>query len=373
MPRNLRDAVVVITGGSSGIGRATARAFAERGATVVVAARREQALREVAAECERLAGRALAVPTDVTDEAAVQSLARRAVESFGRIDVWVNNAAVTVFGRFEQTPLEAYRRVIETNLFGYIYGARAALPIFREQGSGVLINNASMVANVPQPYASAYVISKHGVRALGMSLRQELALDGAKDIHVCTVMPATIDTPFFQHGGNYTGRAAKAMPPVYPAERVAETIVRFAERPGREAFVGNSGRLLNLQQTLAPGLTERLMATMVDRQHLYQDRPAPPTPGNIFEPMSEGTGVSGGWKANGAPTPTPARRVAAGVAATVPAMAAWWWFRPNRDGVRSLLPFGRRRQTGVWRVLKPAATALGLSNGHRPRIRVPLG
>ncbi len=141
MPRKVGDAVVVITGASSGIGRATALAFARRGATVVVAARREQALRGVATECEQLGGRALAVPTDVTDEAAVRSLARRAVESFGRVDVWVNNAAVGLFGRFEDTPLEAYRRVIETNLFGYIYGARAALPIFREQGSGVLINN----------------------------------------------------------------------------------------------------------------------------------------------------------------------------------------------------------------------------------------
>ena len=371
MPRKLRDAVVVITGASSGIGRATARAFAQRGATVVVAARREQALREVATECEQLGGRALAVPTDVTDEAAVQALARRAVESFGRVDVWVNNAAVTAFGRFEETPPEAYRRVIETNLFGYIYGARAALPIFREQGSGVLINNASIVANVPQPYASPYVISKHGVRALGMSLRQELALDGARDIHVCTVMPATIDTPFFQHAANYTGRAAKAMPPVYPAERVAETIVRFAERPGREAFVGNSGRLLNLQQTLAPGLGERLMATMVDKQHLYQDRPAPPTDGNLFEPMPQGTGVSGGWKADGGPAPA-RRAAAAGLAAGVPALAAWWWFRPGLDGVRSLLPFGRRRRTGVWRVLNTAGTALGLSNGHRPRIKLPL-
>ncbi len=319
MARKVRDSVVVITGASSGIGRATALAFAKEGAHVVLAARREQPLQEVARECESLGVRALAVPTDMTDEGAVQELARRALEHFGRIDVWVNNAAVALFGRFEETPPDVYRRVIETDLFGYIHGARAALPIFREQGSGVLINNASMVAKVPQPYTSAYVISKHGIRALGESLRQELALDGAKGIHVSTIMPATFDTPLFQHAGNYTGRATKAMPPVYPAEQVANTIVRNAKRPRREVLVGSAARFLNMQFTLAPGLTERALATTIDRQHL-QDVPAPPTPGNILEPMPEGTGVSGGWKGQ---QRTPLRRMATAAFVAIPAFFLW--------------------------------------------------
>ena len=327
MPRETSDSVVVITGASSGIGRATALAFAGEGASLVLAARREQPLLDAAAECESLGGRALAVPTDVTDEDAVKELARRAVEHFGRIDVWVNNAAVALFGRFEETPPDVYRKVIETDLFGYIYGARAALPHFREQGSGVLINNASMVAKLAQPYTSAYAISKHGVRALGESLRQELILDGAKDIHVCTVMPATIDTPFFQHAANYTGRAARAMPPVYPAEKVAKTIVGCAKRPKREVFVGNSARTINLQHTLAPGLTEHSYARMVDRQHL-EDQPAPPNPGAAFEPMA-GTGVSGGW---GGRQKTRTRRAAmAGLAVAAFAPLIWVWLRARRS------------------------------------------
>ena len=344
MPRKVRDAVIVITGASSGIGRATAQAFARRGGTVVLAARREQALREAAAECERMGGRTLVVPADVTDEAAVQELARRAVESFGRIDVWVNNAGVTALGRFDETPPDVYRRVIETDLFGCVHGARAVLPYFREQGSGVLINNASMVAATAQPHASAYVLSKHAVRALGMSLRQELALDGADDIHVCTIMPASIDTPLFQHAANYTGRAIKAMPPVYPAEKVAETIVKLAERPRRETFVGASGRVIGLQQVMAPGLTERLMARMVDKQHLYQDQPAPASSGNVFEPAPEWTSVSGGWQNGGGGR---VRRVATvGLVAAVPALA-WWWLRSGRrPQVTAALPLQGRRPAG---------------------------
>ncbi|HEX2174098.1 MAG TPA: SDR family oxidoreductase [Dehalococcoidia bacterium] len=338
--RKRADSVVVVTGASSGIGRATALAFARERATVVLAARRAQALAEVAGQCDSLGGRALVVPTDVTEPLAVEDLARRAVESFGRIDVWVNNAAVTVFGRFEETPPEAYRRVIETNLFGYIHGARAVLPTFRDQGSGVLINVGSMVAKLPQPYTSAYVISKHGVRALGMSLRQELLLAGAKDIHVCTVLPATIDTPFFQHAANFTGRGVKAMPPVYPAEQVARTIVGLATRPRREVFVGRAGRMLNLQQMLAPGMTEGLLARLVHDQHLDQNRPAEPTLGNLFEPDSQWTGVGGGWKPAGKGA---GRTVALGLAAAVPGVLAWFWLRPR---TRRLPALNGRRPAG---------------------------
>jgi short-subunit dehydrogenase len=330
MARNLKDAVVVITGASSGIGREAALAFVQRGARVVVAARREEPLQDLVAEIGQVGGEAIAVPTDVTEPEAVQALARRAVETYGRLDVWVNNAAVGVFGTFEETPLDAYLRVIETNLFGYIYGARAALPIFREQGSGVLINNASVMGKISAPYQSAYVASKHAIRGLGMSLRQELTLAKAKDIHIATVMPATIDTPFFLHAGNYAGRAARAMPPVYPPESVAKAMVRVAEHPRREVYVGNAGRMMQLQFLLAPGFAERQAAKVVDKLHLHQDKTTPPTPGNVFEPMPEGTTETGGWKAGGAST---SRKLAtAGAAAAIPATALLWRRRSNGNG-----------------------------------------
>jgi NAD(P)-dependent dehydrogenase (short-subunit alcohol dehydrogenase family) len=291
----VRDSVVVVTGASSGIGRATALAFATGHAAVVLAARRTAALEEVVRECEAAGGSALAVPTDVTDEKAVQELARRAVERFGRIDVWVNAAAVTAFAPFQEIPLEDFRRILDVDIMGYVHGARAALPHLRDQGKGILINVSSIVSSVPQPYTHAYSMSKAAVRVLGASLRQELQLDGAKQVKVCTVLPATIDTPFFDHTANYTGRKAKAMPPVYTAERVARTVVNLVRFPRREVIVGPMGRNFVMQSKLAPGLTERLMAIQVDRAHLYRTRPAPATHGNLFEP-APGTGsVSGGW------------------------------------------------------------------------------
>jgi short-subunit dehydrogenase len=291
----VKDSVIVVTGASSGIGRATALRCASAGAAVVLAARRAEALDEVARECTAAGAEALAVPTDVTDAGAVQALARRAVERFGRIDVWVNCAALTAFAPFQEIPLEDFRRILDVNVMGYVHGARAALPYLRDRGKGVLINVSSIVSEVPQPYTHAYSMSKAAVRVLGASLRQELRLDGAKGVKVCTVMPATIDTPFFEQAANFTGRKAKAMPPVYSAERVARTIVDLIRAPRREVVVGPMGRNLMMQSRMAPGLTERMMARQVDKAHLYRTKPASATHGNLFEP-APGTGsVSGGW------------------------------------------------------------------------------
>jgi NAD(P)-dependent dehydrogenase (short-subunit alcohol dehydrogenase family) len=219
--------------------------------------------------------------------------------------------------------------VIETNFFGCVYGARAALPLFREQGRGVLVNVSSVVAVLAQPYTSAYSASKQAIRSLGASLRQELALEGASEIHVCTVLPATIDTPLFQHAANYTGRAVRAMSPVYSADRAARAIVSLASTPQREVFVGNAGRLLNLQRTLTPAAAERAYATLVDTQHLSAEVPAQPTPGNLYAPMPEGTGVSGGWRNGGV-----MRAVGSGLAMAVPAAAGYLLWRRSRQQQR---------------------------------------
>lgn len=293
----VKNSVVVITGASSGIGRAAALRFAAKGAAVVLAARREQPLQDLARECEGKGVEALVVPTDVTDPTAVEELARRAAERFGRIDVWVNNAAVTFFAPFLEVPLEDFRRVLDVNVMGYVHGARAALPYMRQQGSGVLVNVSSIVGVVAQPYTSAYSMSKAAIRVLSTSLRSELWLDGCRGVRVCTVLPATIDTPFFRHTGNYTGREAVPMPPVYSPQRVARTIVNLARVPRREVLVGPMGRSMALQYKTTPGLVERNMAMQVDKTHLSRERPAPNTSGNLYEPSTDprDMAVQGGW------------------------------------------------------------------------------
>lgn len=260
---------------------------------MVVAARRKAALEELAQECEVAGGHALAVPVDVTDGQAVEALARRTIETFGRVDAWINNAAVTLFGRFEEIPAPDFRRVIDTNLLGYVHGARAILPRFREQGRGVLVNVSSGVGKIPQPFAAAYVISKYGIVALSDCLRQELW--DAPDVHVVTVLPPATDTPLFQQGGNYMGRAAKPMGPIYDPEKVAEAIMSAVLAPRREVIVGANIRAAIVAQQLMPGLFDRWAARVVEKQH-FQERSLPPTSGNLFEPMPEYASVRGGWK-----------------------------------------------------------------------------
>jgi NAD(P)-dependent dehydrogenase (short-subunit alcohol dehydrogenase family) len=296
MKRDLRESTVVITGASSGIGRATALKLAREGANVVVTSRRGDALDELARECETRGGSALAVVADVTDEDQVARIAEEAVERFGRIDVWVNNAAVTAFGRFEETPPDIFRRVMETNFYGYVHGARAALRQFREQGSGTLINVSSVVGVVGQAYTSAYTSSKWAIRGFSESLRGELSLDEAKDIRVCTVLPAAIDTPLFQSSANYSGRAVRALDPTYDADVVARAIVKVARKPRREVYAGAVGPFAALLHGLLPGVVEPVSARIVERKH-FQDRVQEPTEGNLFEPDSKfPASTSGGWE-----------------------------------------------------------------------------
>src|SRR3954451_21165686 len=285
--------VVVVTGGSSGIGRATAQAFARRGAAVVLAARRAEMLEDAARECVDLGGAALAVPTDTTQEDQVEELGRRALERFGRIDVWFNNAGVGIFGRFEDLPTDAWHRVIETNVFGYVHGAKVAMRQFRRQGRGVLIQNASIVGRTAKPDSTAYATSKFAVRGFSEALRMEV-LD-QPGIHVCTVLPSVIDTPFFEHAANFSHHKVRAMPPVYTAEKVAETVVGLVDRPRAEVVVGGAGKVATVLKPLLPWLGTRLAGRALNYGSLA-DEPKPPPPGALFEPMRDGMRVGGGWR-----------------------------------------------------------------------------
>jgi short-subunit dehydrogenase len=248
---------VVITGATSAFGRGSALRFAAGGAAVVLAGRREDLLIEVGKECEAVGGRMVAIPTDVTEESEVEQLARTAAREFGRIDVWVNNAGSGAIGSFADVPLEDHIRVVRTDLLGTIFGSYFALRQFRRQGAGVLINVASVVGKVPAPYLASYVAAKYGVVGLGAALRQELQEAKVTSIHVCTLMPATFDTPVFEQ---YTSSNESTIPPVNDSNDVVEAIVGLATDPQDELSVGSAAKVSVFAHQFFPGLVESYMA-----------------------------------------------------------------------------------------------------------------
>lgn len=285
---------VVITGASSGIGQATARAFAREGAKLVLAARDRKALERVAAECRAQgAAEVLTAPTDVTDAKAVRDLAERARAFSGTVAVWVSNVGTSAVGRFQETPMATHEQVVRANLIGHMNDAHAVLPIFLRQGFGTFINMISLGAFAPAPFAAAYSASKYGLKGFSESLRAELA--DKPSIHVCDVYPAFVDTPGIAHGANYSGRALTAPPPVYDARRVARAIVDLAERPRPTTIVGSVAWLARLGHLLAPGLVGRFTAWFMAAYFRRAD-PAPRTHGTVFAPPRRPGGIDGGLR-----------------------------------------------------------------------------
>ncbi len=290
--RRLHEKVAVITGASSGLGRETAYQMAEQGCRVVLAARRVDELELAAQECRERGGEALVVETDVSDEGAVFRLAAQALDKWGRIDVWVNNAGVTLFAPIEEGEIADHRKVIETNLYGAIHAARAVVPIFRRQRSGVMINVGSVLSKVGNPFVPSYVISKFGLHGLTEVLRVELA--DLPDVHVCTLMPYAIDTPHFQEGANETGQAAFALPPLQSPEKVARAIVGLVLRPRRQRFVPRIAALGLAAHWMFPRTVEQLLLRALKKFHLGPGEA--PKEGTLRAPAGEKGAVHGDRK-----------------------------------------------------------------------------
>ena len=247
---------MVITGASSGAGRAIATELARRGAMLVMAARRQDALAEVQKECLDLGAEVITVITDVKKAEDQRQLASYAFEWKGRIDAWINNAGVLAAGSFDEIPEEVNEDVIRTNLLGYIHGAHAVLPYFKQQGYGIIINNISVGGWFPTPYMSAYSASKFGLRGFSESLKGEL--NQFPDIHICDLYPGFLDTPGIQHAANYTGKVLRPAPPVYDPRRVANAIVELIQEPRSKVTIGAASGFLKFAYALFPSLSRNV-------------------------------------------------------------------------------------------------------------------
>lgn len=270
--------VIVITGASSGIGLCTALVAAERGASVVLAARSIATLDAVASDIQAHGGRAVAVECDVADRAQVDALAARAVEAFGRIDTWVNNAGASIYGRIEEVSEADSRRLFETNFWGVVNGSLAALPHLRAHG-GALVNVGSEVSEAVVPTLGMYAASKHAVKGFTDALRLEVEHRDDAPVTVTLIQPTAVDTPFPLHARNYMDAEPQVPAPRLDPHQVAEAILDAATGGGRDVKVGAMARVNTAMARFLPGLADRLAAMQESR--FRKDRPAGDTQGAL--------------------------------------------------------------------------------------------
>ncbi|OWK35287.1 SDR family oxidoreductase [Fimbriiglobus ruber] len=297
--KKIQDQVVVVTGASSGIGLATAELLAAKGASVVLAARSGETLDEVVARITARGGKAIAVTCDVTDRVQVDRLAAAAVETFGRIDTWVNNAGLGFWGRLDETPEADARKLFDVNFWGLVNGCLAALPHLKKQG-GALINVGSEVSEAYAPLQGMYVATKHAVKGYTDCLRVEIEKVDQAPVAVTLIQPGATDTPFPQHARNVTDQEPKLPDPQDDPQHVAEAILAAAEMPTREKKVSTSASLHVMLSKFAGGMLDRLSGKSVSKMH-YDEPPRNPK-GALNQP-SEASGVAGQARGTGGKEP----------------------------------------------------------------------
>lgn len=271
--KKLSEQVIVITGASSGIGLVTARMAAASGAKLVLVARNEQVLSKLTDEINGQRGEAAYVVADVTQLEDVRRIAHIAVERFGGFDTWVNNAAVSIYGRVLEVPLEDHRQIFETNYWGLVHGTMVAVEHLRERG-GALIQIGSALSDRAIPLQGTYCATKHAVKGFTDALRMELEEEGVP-ISVTLIKPSAIDTPYRQHARNHMDVEPLNPPPVYAPETVAEAILHSACHAERDLFIGSGGKIMSVAGERAPRMTDKVMEAFVfNLQRSDQPKPA---------------------------------------------------------------------------------------------------
>jgi short-subunit dehydrogenase len=282
------EQVVVITGASSGIGLATARMYASRGVRgLVLVARNEETLREVAGELTARGTRAVAVPADTGQREDLERVARTAIDTFGGFDTWVNDAAVALYGTLEEIPIEDQRRLFEVNYWGVVNGSLIAARHLRQRGGGAIINLGSVLSERTMILQTQYSASKHAVKAFTDGLRMELERDGAP-ISVTLIKPSAIDTPYPEHARNYLDHDPAVPPPTYDPHLVAKAIVFASENQKRELTVGFGGWVIGAMGTVAPRLTDKVMEMTGYSSQTTSQRERPQMRDNLYRSREDG-------------------------------------------------------------------------------------
>ena len=347
----INEQVVVITGASSGIGLVTAKQAARRGASLVLAARNGDELARAVEEIRHDGGRAIHITADVADPQQVETIGEAALRAFGRIDTWVNNAAVSMYGRITELHIEDMRRQMEINFWGQVYGSRTAVKHMRHRG-GSIINVGSALSDRAIPLQGIYCAAKHALKAFTDTLRMELEDEGVP-ISVTLVKPASIDTPFFEKATTYLGVEPQPVPPVYAPEVVAGVIIHAAQHPLRELIAGGAGTKLSAAR-FAPRLADKYM----ERWTFDSQKSGTPAPtdrrDNLYRPMADDGGERGQhWAGPTRATSLYTRAMlrpaaAAGIAAATVALAgAAWRFRNSFSRRSSLKSSLLSRRSGA--------------------------
>ncbi len=284
---------VLITGASSGIGRATAHELAGRGARLVLVARGREALETTATEARAAgAGEVLVFPADVTDEDGFRTAVDTALERFGRLDSVVHAAQVMAYGTIEELPRDVFEAVVNTALHGTAVVARVVLPVFRKQEAGHLLVVNSLLGSVATPLMGSYIAAKWGQLGLVRVLQQETR--DVPGITVSAVQPGGVDTPIYYQAASWTGSTGRPPPPVYRPQRVARKVLATLDRPRRVVQAGFLNPVIKAGFTLFPGVYDVLVGPLMQRLAIANDD-VPPTEGNVFRSRPEANATRGHW------------------------------------------------------------------------------